>query len=216
LKFNKNTRPFCVVTKYNMHDIENIIKLVKSVGASYIELNTLLPGDRAICYKDMFLEENDRLRLFNEMGALLDSYGNYVHGSLVRMVKKARLLTGISDKELSGMKTRCLQNCDAGFEMAAIRSDGKVAPCYTMLDYVVGDILDESLRDIWKYSDKLWDFRKMHDISLDDIEPCNHCIYKGMCNAGCRAAAYYHSGKTRFDAYDPGGCYRFLKRELNV
>jgi len=82
-----------------------------------------------------------------------------------------------------------------------------------MLDYTVGDLRSETLKDIWQNSAPLREFRRMHEVSLDEIEPCKDCIYKGLCNAGCRAGAYYHSQKTRLDTYDPEGCFLFLRKQ---
>ena len=211
LRYNRNIRPFCVVTKYNFRDLENIIKLAKSLGASVIEFNSLMRGERATCYQDLYLSNAEKLEALEKMLELKEIYGSYIRGSFVRMAVKAKRLRNIPDEELLKLGAGHLQNCDAGFGMAAIRADGKVAPCYTMLDYVAGDLLEDSLKDIWQNSPLLKEFRRMHDVSLEDIEPCKSCIYKGVCNAGCRAGAYYHSNKTRLDTYDPGSCYLFLR-----
>lgn len=211
LRYNKNIRPFCVVTRYNFRDLENIIKLAKSLGAPRIEFNCLMQGERAACYQDLFLRAAEKIEALEKMVELKEIYRGYIGGSFVGMAKKAKRLRNTSDDELSKSKPGVLQNCDAGFGMAAIRTDGKVAPCYTMLDYVVGDVFKGSLKDIWRTSPALKEFRRMHNVSLEDIEPCKTCIYKGVCNAGCRAGAFYASGKTRLDTYDPEGCYLFLR-----
>lgn len=212
LRYNRNIRPFCVVTRYNFRDLENIIKLAKSLKAPHIEFNCLMQGERAGCYQDLFLSDAEKIESFEKMAELEEIYGSYISGSFLRMAKKAERLSNIPDDELLKLKAGFLQNCDAGFEMSAVRADGKIAPCYTMLDYAVGDLLKNSLKDIWRDSPELKEFRRMHEVSLQDIEPCKNCIYKGVCNAGCRASAYYHSGKRKLDAYDPQGCYLFLRK----
>ena len=211
LRHNKNVRPFSVVTRYNLNDLENIVKLVKSLGAPRIEFNSLMPGERAACYADMFLSATEKIEALEKILELKEIYGRYVSGSFVRTATKAKKLRETRDEELLKLKAGLLQNCDAGFGMAAVRADAKVAPCYAMMDYVVGDLLKDSLKNIWRFSPELKEFRRMHDVSLDDIETCKECIYKGVCNAGCRAGAYYDSGKTRLDTRDPAGCYLFLR-----
>ena len=211
LRHNKRIRPFSTVTGHNFRDLENIVKLAKSLGAPCIEFNTLLRGDQAACYEDLFLSPAEKIEALEKMLELNNTYGPYVRGSFVRVAKKAAKLREMPDGELSKLKAKTLQNCNAGFGMAVVSANGKVAPCYAMLDYTVGDLFKDSLKKIWQSSAALWEFRKMHDVSLDDIEPCRNCVYKGMCNAGCRAGAYYASGKTRLDARDPEGCYLFLR-----
>lgn len=211
LCYNKNIRPFCVVTQYNFTQLEEIIKLAKSLGAPCLEFNYLLRGERAACYQELFLNDRQKNEALEKIIKLEKIYGNYIGGSFVYMAKKSQSLRRAQDAELLQMKGGRLQNCDAGFGMCAIRADGKVTPCYTMLDFVVGDLLKDPLKEIWKNSTLLKEFRSMHEVSLDTIEPCKTCIYKGVCNAGCRAGAYYHSQKTRLDMYDPEGCYLFLR-----
>lgn len=211
-RYNKNIRLFCVVTKYNFRELEDIIKLAKLLGAPYVEFNCLLRGERSICYPSLFLEPEQKIESFERIMELKEIYGSYIGGSFVRMAMKAKRLLSTSDDELLKLKAGFLQNCDAGFGMAAIRPDGKVAPCYTMLDYTVGDLLKQSLKDIWQNSQSLQAFRRMHNVNLDEIEQCKNCIYKGLCNAGCRAGAYYYSQKTKLDTYDPEACFLFLRK----
>jgi len=211
LKYNKNVRPFSVVTKYNFRNLKDIIEFAKSRGARCVEFNSLLSSGRAACYRELFLSAAEKVETLKMALELQKTYGSYIRGSFVRMALRAEELRSIPEDELTKLKAGFLQNCDAGFGMAAVRADGKVAPCYTILDYVVGDLFCDSIKDIWKNSPALEEFRRMHDVSLDDIKPCKSCIYKGRCNAGCRAGAYYASGKKRLDAHDPEGCYLFLR-----
>lgn len=213
LKYNKNIRPFCVVNSYNFRELEDIIKLAKSLGAPRLELNGLMRGERSGCYQDLFLSAAEKIEAVEKTLELKEIYGGYINGSFVRTARMAKRLRETPDNELLKLKPGFLQNCNAGFEMAAIRADGKVAPCYAMLDYVVGDLFKDPLKAIWRDSLPLKEFRGMHKVSLRDIGPCKSCIYKGACNAGCRAGAYYHSNKTSLKAYDPGGCYLFLNRD---
>jgi radical SAM protein with 4Fe4S-binding SPASM domain len=220
LKYNKNVRPFCVVTRYNFKELEAVIKLVKSLGAQCLEFNCLSQSENSACYAGIFLNFQEKKEAMKRMLKLKETYGNYIGGSFVRMAQKCRKLSSMPSTELLKMQAGFLQNCDAGFNAAAVRVDGKVSPCYAMLDYVVGDILKEPLADIWRDSLPLKELRRMHKVSLDEIEECKGCIYKGVCNAGCRASAYYHSGKRQLDCYDPEGCFRFLldanKREFGT
>jgi radical SAM protein with 4Fe4S-binding SPASM domain len=129
------------------------------------------------------------------------------------VAQKAKLIQSMSYDELSKLPARNLQNCDAGFGMAAVRSDGKITPCYTITDYVIGDIFADNITDVWQNSEKLRIFREMHDVSLDSVEKCKDCLFKGLCNGGCRAGAYYASGKKRLDTFDPEACFAYLKKE---
>lgn len=212
LRYNRNIRTFCVVNKFNFKDLENIVELSRSLGAPYIEFNTLLRGDcSTFVERNIFLNPHEKIEAIEKIIELKERYGNYIRGSFVRMAKRVSRLRAIAEDELLKLRAGYLQNCPAGFWLGAIRADGKVAPCYTMLDYVIGDLMKDSLKRIWLDSPALAEFRRMHNVSLDEIETCKGCIYKGVCNGGCRAGAYYFSNMERLDTYDPEGCYLFLK-----
>jgi AdoMet-dependent heme synthase len=211
LRFNSNVRLFCVVTKHNFLELEKITNLARSLGASSLEFNSLLRGERAQCYPDLFLDPAQKKHAYEIVLELEKKFGGFISGSFVRMSKKAKLLLSIPKAQLLTHKAGFLQNCDAGFGKAAVTSQGKIAPCYTMLDYIVGDILGESLIEIWKNSSCLKLLRSMHEVSLDSLAQCAPCVYKGLCNAGCRAGAYYHSGKSTLAAHDPEACLLSLE-----
>lgn len=73
-------------------------------------------------------------------------------------------------------RTRCPQP----FQRLIIARNGMISPCCGDWgqDFVVGDISDSSILDVWN-GDKLNNFRKMqNDVNLDNIEPCKDCYVK--------------------------------------
>ena len=210
IKYNKNIRLFTVVNRLNYNKLEDIVKFAKSLKAPYIEFNNLRTLENKTCFKDISLNPSQKIESLEKILELKDKYKNYIRGSFLHMAEMYKKIITTPKRELSKLKPKFLQNCDAGFGMAAIRADGKITPCYAMLDYVVGDLFKENLKNIWQNSIPLKNFRKIQNINLLKIEPCKKCLYKGVCNGGCRASAYYESKKKKLNIPDFENCYLYL------
>lgn len=60
-----------------------------------------------------------------------------------------------------------------------IAENGNVYPCAGWQDCVLGNILDESLKDIWQFSDKIKSLRKL---KKKDFPKCMQCDLKSFCS----------------------------------
>ena len=202
IKYNKNIRLFTVVNRLNYQKLEDIVKLAKSLKAPYIE------------FKNISLNLYEKIEALEKILELKDKYRDYIRGSFLRMAETYKKILNTQKSKLLKLKPKYFQNCDAGFGMAAIRADGKITPCYAILDYVVGDLLKDDLKNIWQNSIPLKNFRETQNISLSEIEPCKNCLYKGICNGGCRASAYYNGNK-KLNVPDFSSCYLSLINAKN-
>ena len=90
-----------------------------------------------------------------------------------------------------------LGGCGAGRAYCCIQPDGKVTPCVFMEDLVVGDLREQSLKEIWEEADV---FRVLRD--RENLKGhCKVCEFRDICG-GCRARAYAYFGDPT--APDPG------------
>ena len=73
--------------------------------------------------------------------------------------------------------------CQAGIERCDIAADGGVLPC-AIYPVEVGNIYQQSLKEIWCKSEYLIRLRKL---KLEDFVDCNICNYQGVCQLRCPA-----------------------------
>jgi radical SAM protein with 4Fe4S-binding SPASM domain len=67
------------------------------------------------------------------------------------------------------------------------------------------------LGEIWRSSPLMQALRWRQEISLDTLEPCQDCSYKGYCTGGCPGGALFLNGN--FNTRNPMDCYRILTGE---
>ena len=111
---------------------------------------------------------------------------------------------GILRPEVYTLK-RVRGGCSIGWWGLVIDVDGKVYPC-RRLPVVIGNVKEQSIRDIFFYSPKLNEMRQ-----VDKITPCNKCLLRNVCR-GCRAIAWATS---RGDYYAPDPrCWKVVEKVI--
>jgi len=88
---------------------------------------------------------------------------------------------GLSAKYIA----RYVGGCGAGRVYCALQPDGKVTPCVFIGDLVVGDIRNQSFKEIWRNSEVLNVLRDRDNLK----ENCHSCQFRDFCG-GCRARAW--------------------------
>jgi len=88
--------------------------------------------------------------------------------------------------------------CMAGKALCAVKFDGTVTPCVSLL-YTVGDLKKERFLDIWRNSPEM---KKFKFLKLQDIKDCNRCENNQFCLRCYVSAAFLNNvwGK------DPHAC----------
>lgn len=84
--------------------------------------------------------------------------------------------------------------CPAGVFTIAIDGNGWVYPCDLMTSYPelrCGNILDNTISDIWNNSTVFHDLRK---VDFKKIQPCSTCFLAEECHSGCRGSTYGLTG----------------------
>lgn len=71
----------------------------------------------------------------------------------------------------------CTIPCTAGKTLIAVKANGDVVPCISLL-HPVGNIREQSFTEIWQQSSKLKRFR---ELQLKDIAGCSTCQTAGSC-----------------------------------
>jgi radical SAM protein with 4Fe4S-binding SPASM domain len=79
--------------------------------------------------------------------------------------------------------------CNAGKNYFAIDSEGDIFPCI-QLPYAIGNIKNDSLKELWKSSPFL---KKLRSIKAEDLTSCSNCCYNGYCDR-CPGLVFIESG----------------------
>lgn len=167
----QNFRVNYVMTKYNVNDVPRMKKLQNSMKIEVFYSAAIMPKeDGTFLEEDMLISKEDLKRFF-----ALDH---------IRNSKKSRL----------NKKDFYKPVCGAWLNKCYISEYGEVRPCVGYpLQYSVGDLKKEKLRDIWNKIVYLNDI-KLEEITANDFKVCNQCLSVEFC-ALCPAHSILESGE---------------------
>ncbi|MBM7615507.1 radical SAM/SPASM domain-containing protein [Alkaliphilus hydrothermalis] len=191
-------------TKGNFEKINNTLPLLEEMGFSVILSFTVSNYNKS--------EINDFIKLarqFSNISIVVSPYINYhqtfndtnkmldVGDDLIQELK----VTFNNNSDIWTKKTiyystysnNYIGYCGFGIYSCYIDSFGKVlfCPLINQEDQILGNVLKDSLKDIWRDSPLLRNYRKN---SVMDIEGCSSCLKATMCRGGCRARAFFKNG----------------------
>lgn len=187
LPFQINT----TITKRNLSEIQEIVNLAVTLGASALHVFLLVPTGRGkqIEGDEISPQEYENvLNWFYKVGAnnhlpihlkatCAPHYFRIAHVGATRRVARAA-------HDFESMTRGCL----GGVGFCFISSQGDVQPC-GYLPVVAGNVRKEKFSDIWQKSELFTNLRDLTKLK----GKCGYCEYKVVCG-GCRARAYVQSG----------------------
>lgn len=101
------------------------------------------------------------------------------------------------------------KGCAAGLATLGICSSGQIKPCLSQPDpRIIGNIMKESLKTIWKDDHRFYRNRKFHLQMLKGF--CRDCPHAYQCRGGCPNLPLAVTGS---DTDNPFCCYRLEKLE---
>jgi len=197
-----------VINSHNYRDIENMLKMAADLGLRGMDFADAVECGRAAVHsQDMHFEGEVYRSIMETIFGLKSKYPCFSIGGTLG--QKISMLTDFYEKGPGNGSRGRFSTCPAGQDTVSIRSDGKVVPCSAFWTLVCGDIKESSLRDIWNNSPVLNEIRDLANKPLTECrEECSSCDYLSYCNGGCRAAAYYTSGKD-LEGIENGNCLVF-------
>ena len=174
------SRMAMTLTKINMNEMDEMIKLTKKLGLKNVHFPIVQSKGRA-------KENQSLIGIKNE--------------NIIAITKKMQEISKNEDIELSVAKAlrKEVENgikkdtCGAGSSTVSIAADGNVYPCAGLHEeeFCAGTIREQSLTDIWKNSEV---FKKLRVFSVLDIPECRTCELKFICGSGCHVDKYYAYG----------------------
>lgn len=192
-KVSKNfTLSVCtVINKLNKDEIIEILKIAKRVGAKHYRILPQMDAGRGA--------NISRLRLRKrELKKIYFTISRYKKSERAINIQFNENLISPKEKNIFWMPVNHF-GCPAGRTTCSINTKGNVYPCSFMAndELICGNIVKDSLLNIWKKSKVLENLRNLNKI----YGKCNRCKYLSECRGGCRAAAYLKYGK--INASDP-------------
>jgi putative heme d1 biosynthesis radical SAM protein NirJ2 len=179
------------VMDWNAAELENITDFAVEIGAMAHHVFFLVPTGRALKIEDEALQvaayEKTIIRLMEKQKKVDIEIKPTCAPQFMR----------VADKK--GIPVRFSKGCLAGISYCIISPKGDVQPCAYM-DIRLGNVREKAFDIIWKESPML---KELRDMEYEG--KCGICDYRSKCG-GCRARAYYYSG--RYMAEDAWCLYR--------
>ncbi len=175
------------ITSFNYNEMCSILQLVLENGGQGIIVKPLVPSGRG--------QNSENCPSRQQQTSAITSLVEAVKANPDASNEKVKFLTPSYPFLIDSQFVKYNDRCECGDKLAFISSSGNVQPCgYT--HFVLGNLNERSLEDIWNNSPFLLNWRKKR---LNG--KCLSCGFSAQCNGGCRAAAYETSGSV--DTVDP-------------
>jgi SynChlorMet cassette radical SAM/SPASM protein ScmF len=176
------------VMRKNRHQVEDIVRLAESIGASSVKYNVMMP-----CARGEEMHKRGEALTMEELVEL----GRWVETDLAPRTKLRlvfhhppafRPLGKMYGEEGDGC-SRC-----GIFGILGVLSDGSYALCgigEQVPELVFGHASRDRLEDVWKNEPVLKQIREGLPKKLKGV--CGECMMKGLCLGSCVAQNYYSS-----------------------
>lgn len=185
------------LSRINAGEIGGLISLAQKLGVGAVTFSRLVPCGHGEELRADVLSTG-------ELATIYDELHRYEAGGDVRISSLDPLFS------VAAMKGQVVEaefpvgGCAAGIFGVTVAADGSVMPCRRM-NMVIGNIKEQSFRELWAESPALWSLRSREDYHGG----CESCIYWSVCR-GCRAIALTyarHNGSEDFLGPDPQCSY---------
>ncbi len=169
------TQVNCTVTQQNYDEVDDILALAESLGIDNFHLFFLVPTGRGTNIEDITPQMYEDM--ITKTLAKTRKYKLNVKPSCAPQFMRVAKDQGID-------MSRWVRGCMAGLYYCRIYPSGEVTPC-PYLPVTLGNIREESFKDIWFNSEVFKDLR-----DFDQLKgKCGKCEHREVCG-GCRARAY--------------------------
>jgi SynChlorMet cassette radical SAM/SPASM protein ScmE len=199
------------INRHNYRDLENIAHLLlDEIGISAFGSNEAMPvGAGCENQPEIALTAIEKQEAMNIIGQLLERYPGRLQATagpqaklkMYAEMEKARQL-GERTSELMGYLTAC----GCVFSKIDIMHDGTIVPCHMLPDLAMGNIVTDSLAEIWRTHPTLKALRERRSIPMQQVPGCKDCEWVPYCNGSCPGLAHQLTGD--FNRANPEDCYR--------
>ncbi|MHC4444788.1 MAG: radical SAM protein [Planctomycetota bacterium] len=200
----------CTIARHNQDQIEDLLKLAEGIGAVAVHYFLLVPvGCGQQIADEQMLDMNEVEERLNFIADLDKNTELQIKPTCAPQYYRIIRQQGKSKDERPPSKPSpgksplhsITKGCLAGTAVCFVSHEGNVFPC-GYLPISAGEIMFESLGEIWRESSVFTDLRNPNDLT----GKCGICEFKHVCS-GCRARAFYQFGdylaQEPYCAYEP-------------
>jgi len=201
----------------NINELEETMKLAEKLGATRFYLNRLIPAGRGAetCYLDVTPREKIKAleALYTKFyksvteGFSMQCYarGMTYYARLGYELSKGKVFTvsealsgyekmfqekfGLEVSKIVRRLAAGFGGCSAGLTYAGVTASGDLIPCVPASSIKLGNLLEQSLEEIWIHNELLNYIRNRKALKGS----CKICAYSDLCG-GCRYTAYITHG----------------------
>lgn len=184
-----------IISRPNLHDVVNMMKLGQELGISRVKYNLFIPAGPAAAVGKRYELNPRELR---DAFRMIDEY-RMANPDLEIEVEKPCFgnFSEYAGRELPEERGFKSYGCQAGTRTATILNTGDVVGCEMFSDEVAGNVYQESFNALWRRNDAFSNWRNPEPLK----GKCNSCSVFSVCGGGCRANAVLY--KNDFFASDP-------------
>jgi radical SAM protein with 4Fe4S-binding SPASM domain len=171
-----------VLTKNNVDDIPELLKLVQRMNIPYFRLIPFIPSGRGQHNRDLELDPLQVKKISEDLAAQRKMWAFTI------LPLEFELTFSAPSGEQPDM-TRPSE-CGGAVHYCTVTPTGEVLPCHYFEGVVTDSVRNRSFSDIWRNSRFLNYFRS---IEVGDIKGyCHECEWLSTCRGGCKAANFSH------------------------
>lgn len=195
-KLNKQILISTTVMGFNYHDLDEIARLGKDIGVNGVRFNHLFYINNAECFIDsLAISADQALATVSTLEQMNEKYGSFVSGSFLQVTQMIKeIKDGKKPEVFEQSKQIEVKPCGAAKTKCAIKPNGDVVPCELLWNTPAGNVRDKSLREIWRESPVMNQFRENFYLTEKEIGSCISCEYRFICYTGHRCNPYYYPG----------------------
>ncbi|HEB01434.1 MAG TPA: radical SAM protein [Candidatus Portnoybacteria bacterium] len=184
VKHSVPTTLFLIPMSTNVSDLAKGVEPFHKIGIRNYRVMILTPGGRARnVFEQLSLDENQKKHFESELNLLEEKLG---------IKFEAGFCTRLFLRNMSVLKGHDL--CMSAIDRLHINSNGYVFPCTAasgLIEMNMGDIHQQSLKDIWLNSKGLKEIREFKEKRPNKCVGCGDYF---RCLGGCRVRSYYKNG----------------------
>ena len=156
-----------VPNKININQIGQLLKFAEDIGIFKVSILRFVKHGRGDLNCNIY-EINENIELFDLFSVLKKSYGDFL-----------RLGSPYNPFGIEPLK-----RCSAGFDKLTITPNLEIYPCVAFKN-IVSPVKFGKFNLIDAFKSDL--FKMIRNFSIEDINDCNFCNNKNICNGGCIA-----------------------------
>lgn len=169
------------LTKKNVNDIPQLVKILDGLGVSFFNVRRLVPQGAGKQFKEEMLNRKEQFCFYN----LCEE----ININLRKNNRKLKIITGCDSgifNNQKGINSPTIRNfCGiTNGSLLVVMPNGDVMPC-RRLPIVVGNIFEDNLFNIWSTKK----FRKIRNIN-NVSQQCKKCKNYKACFGGARCVTY--------------------------